>query len=73
MQGHVHAPVPHIRERRPDVPEGLAIALERMLAKDRERRFARPADAVAAVQSFAVGAELAGLAGALPRGAIPAA
>src|SRR5262245_61821190 len=27
MQGHVQAPVPHIRERRPDVPEGLAIAL----------------------------------------------
>lgn len=73
MQGHVEAPVPHIRERRPDVPEGLAIALERMLAKDREKRFASPADVVAAMQPFAARAELARLAGALPRGAIPAA
>ena len=34
-----------------------------MLAKDREGRFASPADVVAAVQPFAAGAELAVLAG----------
>jgi serine/threonine protein kinase len=61
MKAHVEAPVPPIREHRPDVPEQLAVALERMLAKDREGRFASPADVVAAVQPFAAGAELAGL------------
>src|SRR5262249_57021789 len=73
MQAHVEAPVPRIRERRPDVPEGLAVALERMLAKDREGRFASPSELVAALQPFAAGAELAGLSGALARRATPAA
>jgi serine/threonine protein kinase len=73
MQAHVKGPVPRIRERRPDVPERLAVALERMLAKDRDGRFASPADVVAAVQPFAAGAELAGLSGALPRSSVPAA
>ena len=64
MKAHVEAPVPPIQEHRPDVPEQLASALGRMLAKDREGRFASPADVVWAVQPFAVGAELAVLAGA---------
>jgi serine/threonine protein kinase len=63
MKAHVEAPVPPIRQPRPDVPERLASALGRMLAKDREGRFANPADVVRAVQPFAVGAELALLAG----------
>ena len=63
MKAHVEAPVPPIQEPRPDVPEQLASALGRMLAKDREGRFANPADVVRAVQPFAVGAELAVLAG----------
>ena len=62
MQAHVEAPVPRIRERRPDVPERLADALGRMLAKDREGRFASPADVVRAVQPFAAGTKLAALA-----------
>jgi eukaryotic-like serine/threonine-protein kinase len=66
MKAHVEAPVPPIQEPRPDVPEQLASALGRMLAKDREGRFANPADVVAAVQPFAVGAELAVLAGPPP-------
>jgi serine/threonine protein kinase len=70
MKAHVEAPVPPIREPRPDVPERLASALGRMLAKDREGRFASPADVVRAVQPFAAGAELAILAGTL---AVPAA
>jgi serine/threonine protein kinase len=73
MQAHVEAPVPPIHERRPDVPEGLASILERMLAKDREGRFASPADVVWAMQPFAAGAELAVLSGALSRSAVPAA
>src|SRR4051812_3839395 len=73
MKAHVEAPVPPIRGRRPDVPERLAAALERMLAKDRERRFASPAAVVAAVQPFAAGADLGGLSCAFRRGAVPAA
>jgi serine/threonine protein kinase len=73
MRAHVEAPIPQIRERRPDVPQRLAVALERMLAKDPEGRFASPAAVALAVQPFAAGADLAGLSGALPRRAVPAA
>jgi serine/threonine protein kinase len=70
MKAHVEAPVPPIQEARPDVPERLASALGRMLAKDREERFANSADVVRAVQPFTVGADLGALAGAP---AVPAA
>src|SRR5262249_1310211 len=73
MRAHVEAPIPQIRERRPDVPQRLAVALERMVAKDREGRFASPADVALAVPPVAAGADLAGLSGALPRRAVPAA
>jgi eukaryotic-like serine/threonine-protein kinase len=36
---HIHAPVPSVRERRPDVPPRLAAAVERALAKDPADRF----------------------------------
>ena len=55
--------MPPIQERRPEVPEELALILERMLAKDREGRFASPADVALAMEPFADGAELAALAG----------
>jgi hypothetical protein len=73
MKAHNEAPVPSIRERRPDVTDRLAVALERMLAKDRTRRFASPASVVAALQPFAAGAELADLSQGLPSRAVPAA
>jgi serine/threonine protein kinase len=73
MKAHVEAPVLPIRGCRPDVPERLAVALDRMVTKDPEGRFASPADVVAAVQPFASGAELAGLSGQLPPRAVPAA
>jgi serine/threonine protein kinase len=60
MLGHAQEPVPPLGERRGDVPEQLAVALERMLSKDREGRFPRPADVVAAMQPFAAGSELTG-------------
>jgi serine/threonine protein kinase len=72
MKAHVEMPVPPIQERRPDIPEDLALILERMLAKDREGRFASPADVVVAMQPFTAGAELADLAGA-SLSAVPAA
>jgi serine/threonine protein kinase len=61
MKAHVEAPVPPIRERRADVPERLAAALERMLAKDRADRFVSAAGVVAALRPFAAGADLADL------------
>ena len=61
MKAHVEEPVPPIRGRRPEVPERLAAALERMLVKDRMDRFASPASVVAALQPFAAGADLKGL------------
>jgi eukaryotic-like serine/threonine-protein kinase len=73
MRAHVEEPVPPIRGRRPDVPERLAAALGRMLAKDRTSRFASAAGVAAAIQPFAAGAELAALSGALPPSAVGAA
>jgi serine/threonine protein kinase len=63
MRAHLEAPVPPIQEPRPDVPELLATALGRMLAKHRAGRFAGPADVVSAMQPFSASAELAVLAG----------
>jgi eukaryotic-like serine/threonine-protein kinase len=73
MKAHVEAPVPPIRGRRPDIPERLAAALGRMLAKDRTDRFASAAGVVAALQPFAAGADLAGLLLADPASAVVAA
>jgi len=73
MKAHVEAPVPSIRRRRPDVPERLAATLERMLAKDRTGRFVSAAGVAAALQPFAVGADLAGLSLMPPSSAIVAA
>jgi serine/threonine protein kinase len=60
MLGHAQEPVPPLRERRRDVPEQLAVVLERMLSKDRDGRFPRPADVAAAMQPFTAGSELTG-------------
>jgi serine/threonine protein kinase len=61
MKAHVEAPAPPIRGRRPDVPERLAAALERMLAKDRADRFVSAAGVALALRPSAAGADLAGL------------
>jgi serine/threonine protein kinase len=58
LKAQAETPVLPVRERRPDVPLALVAAPERMLAKDRERRFTIPAEVVAAVGSFAAGADL---------------
>ena len=49
MSAHGHAPLPPIHELRPDLPEEIASILERMLAKDRDERFASPRDVAAAL------------------------
>ena len=61
LRAHMETPAPPLSERRLDVPELLTAALERMLAKDRNERFARPADVVAALHPFTSGADLPGL------------
>src|SRR5262249_40048229 len=49
MWAHSQAPLPPIRELRPDLPEDLAGILARMLAKNRDDRFARPEEVPAAL------------------------
>ena len=61
LRAHMEMPVPPLSEHRLDVPELLNAALMRMLAKDRNERFARLTDFIAAVHPFASGADLPGL------------
>jgi eukaryotic-like serine/threonine-protein kinase len=61
LKAHAEAQAPPIHAHRPDIPDRLAAVLERMLAKDRNGRFATPAEGGAALLPFAKGASLAGL------------
>src|SRR5262249_12537362 len=54
---HARLPAPSVRDRRPDVPEGLAAVLDRMLAKEPAQRFATPQDVVAALGPFTAGCD----------------
>ena len=67
LKAHVEAPAPPIREQRPDIPDQVAAALERMLAKDRNGRYATPAEGGAALLPFAKDASLPGLLRGDPR------
>jgi hypothetical protein len=58
LKAHVEAPAPPIREQRPDIPDQVAAALERMLAKDRNGRYATPAEGGAALLPFTKDASL---------------
>jgi hypothetical protein len=53
LKAHAEAPVPPIRQYRPDVPDGLVAVLERMLAKDPAGRYATPAEVAEALRPFA--------------------
>ncbi len=59
-------PTPEIRVTRPDVPEGLAYAINRCLAKRREDRFASINELVGAIAPFGSGA-VAGMAERISR------
>jgi serine/threonine protein kinase len=54
-------PVRPIRERRPDVPESLSAALDRMLAKRPEERYATAAEVATELGAFVSGCDLIGL------------
>ena len=73
LKAHAEALAPPIREQRPEVPEALASAVERMLAKDRKGRFASPTDVVATLQPLSALADLVGLFPAKPPSAALAA
>jgi serine/threonine protein kinase len=55
MQAHASAPVPGIRERRPECPQELEDAVLRMLAKDPADRFPSVAEAIEAVGGYLPG------------------
>jgi serine/threonine protein kinase len=59
MKAHESAPVPPVRQHRPDVPAGLAAVLERLLAKDPARRYATPAETAQALEPYCAGSNLA--------------
>lgn len=63
MRGHVSSPHTPITNLRPDVSAELATIIDRMLAKSPARRFATPAEVAAALEPFAVGADLVRLMG----------
>src|SRR5262249_61329337 len=52
------APAPPTRERRPEVPAGLAAVLGRLLAKEPDDRFATPAEVAGVLRPFAEGCDL---------------
>lgn len=54
-------PIPSVRSHRPEVSEALAAIVHRMLARNPNERFASPAEVVAALKPFAVGANLSSL------------
>jgi hypothetical protein len=57
LRAHVEAPVPPVRQRRPEVPAALAALLERMLAKDPADRPATPGEVAEEMRPFAAGAD----------------
>jgi urea transport system substrate-binding protein len=59
MWAHTQAPLPSIRELRPDLPEGIAAVLAKMLAKNRDDRFAGPDEVAAALAPFTQDCNLA--------------
>lgn len=54
-----NAPIPNVRTLRSDVPHGLVTVLEKMLAKDRTKRYQEPTEAAKALEPFAANANLA--------------
>jgi urea transport system substrate-binding protein len=59
MWAHGHAPLPPIRDLRPDLPDDITEILGQMLAKDRDERFACPGDVATALAPFTEDCDLA--------------
>lgn len=61
IMAHVRDPVPPIESHRPEVPEGLATIICRMLAKSPADRFATPVELADALRPFAADSDLVSL------------
>jgi serine/threonine protein kinase len=61
MLGHRQAPIPPLRQRRPELAEGLGSVLDRMLAKDPAARPASAREVAESLQPWCQGADLPGL------------
>ncbi|HVA49942.1 MAG TPA: SUMF1/EgtB/PvdO family nonheme iron enzyme [Pirellulales bacterium] len=61
LMAHISQPVRPVRELRPDVPQGLAAVLDRMLAKQPAARYSTPAEVLMAIAPFAAGSDLSKL------------
>jgi urea ABC transporter urea binding protein len=59
MWAHSHAPLPPIQQLRPDLPEDITSILGRMLAKNRDERFATPGEIAALLAPFTQDCDLA--------------
>jgi serine/threonine protein kinase len=68
MVGHARDTAAPIQSIRADVPDPLAATIERMMAKDRERRFSTPGEVAAALRPFVAGADLGRLCSVLADG-----
>jgi urea transport system substrate-binding protein len=53
MWAHAQAPVPPLRDLRPEVPQAVAAVLDRMLAKKPDERFGTPAEVASALEPYA--------------------
>jgi urea transport system substrate-binding protein len=71
MWAHRHAPVPPLREKRPDVPGDLEAVVVKMLAKDPDARYPTPADVCGALASYASPNPLIGDSGIRPVPVVP--
>ncbi|MHC4179798.1 MAG: family 16 glycoside hydrolase, partial [Planctomycetota bacterium] len=61
VMGHARDPVPPVREFRTEIPEAVAAAIERMMAKEPDGRFAVPAEVGSALAPFCEGSDLPAL------------
>ena len=61
MIAHRQEPIPPIRQLCPEIPDGLAGVLDRMLAKSPEDRYSTPAEVAAALMPWCGGADLPAL------------
>jgi hypothetical protein len=73
MLGHQQAPIPPLRPRRPELPEGLVGALDRLLAKAPAARPASAQEAAEGLRPWCLGADLPGLLDRALRAGSPAA
>lgn len=59
IMAHTMTAPPSLAKLRPDLPPGLLPIVDRMIAKDREQRYATPGDLASAITPFCAGADLA--------------